>query len=64
MCVHTAGPVATQNVRCLVSINFGSTGWLLQATSRISLFLWSHMSTVRRVPALICQFAICRSVAI
>lgn len=32
----------TQNVRCLVSINFGSTRWLLRATSRISLFL-SHL---------------------
>lgn len=39
VCTHS-GDRATQNVRCLVSINIGSTGWLLQQRGRplVSLF--------------------------
>lgn len=52
-CVHTTGTAATQNVRCLVSINIGSTGWLLQAISCISaafFFIGPYVSCVDRVP--------------
>lgn len=48
-CVHTTGTAATQNVRCLVSINIGSTGWLLQAISCISaaFFFYRAICLVR-----------------
>ena len=57
-CVHTAGTAATQNVRCLVSINFGSTA------GHLSLFFFIKPICLPCVPVLICQFAICRSVVI
>lgn len=49
-CVHTTGTATTQNVRCLVSINIGSTGWLLQAISCISraFFMGPYVSCVSR----------------
>lgn len=53
MCTHNGD--TQRHILCavLVSINIGSTGWLLQAISCISgaFFLWGHMSPVYRVPA-------------
>lgn len=56
----------TQNVRCLVSINFGSTGWFTgRPTSRyrpvLLFFFFMGPYVCRARPrALICQLAICR----
>jgi len=63
VCTHVGGAAATQNVRCLVSINFGSTGCSTAAHLSylsFSFILFYGAICPPRPRALICQLAICR----